>query len=224
MAGLQKAIFYNGFSDHFLTDGFAAGHVRNPRAQIQKWAAAHGLSFLSAGVFASVIHDNDGSLRTTGGRGLQVKNSRGDSWAARSDTELFRFNSLENPSVRLPTEAVVASLREVLETYRSGIVPTGFFSATLLVPFVNPKERPLVEIFAPTTDDRELDQIIQRVAWFLKVKIVTGFDKNVLLRFYAGMPDIVAQFGKDAAAAIAINPQLSVRLPRAYLDGYINIH
>src|SRR6266542_20322 len=33
----RRAIVYNAFADHFLSDGFAAGHVRVPRAEIRAW-------------------------------------------------------------------------------------------------------------------------------------------------------------------------------------------
>ena len=34
---LKKALFYNGVADHYLTDSFAAGHIRVPRKQILSW-------------------------------------------------------------------------------------------------------------------------------------------------------------------------------------------
>jgi hypothetical protein len=41
---LREAIFYNGFADHFLSDGFAAGHLRVPRHEIVDYAAQiHGV-------------------------------------------------------------------------------------------------------------------------------------------------------------------------------------
>jgi hypothetical protein len=38
----REAVYTNGFADHFLTDGFAAGHVRTPAAQIRRWAEDTG--------------------------------------------------------------------------------------------------------------------------------------------------------------------------------------
>lgn len=34
---IDKAMLYEAFSSHFLTDAYAAGHVRTPRAAISKW-------------------------------------------------------------------------------------------------------------------------------------------------------------------------------------------
>ena len=222
--GLNKAIFYNGFGDHFLTDGFAAGHIRNPRLQIHEWASRHEMNFLKAAVLSGVIHDNDGSLSLTSGKGLLVKNSLGESWFTRSDAELFRLNSLDDLSIRQPEAAVIASLQELFETYDSGVVPLGTFKAIWKVPFIHPDESSLTEVFPAHASKKLLDAIIHRVPWFMKLKPLTGFDGITLLQFFAALPEIVARFKLDAAGIIASDPQLKERLPPLYIDGYLDLH
>ena len=38
----RQALYTNAFADHFLTDGFAAGHIRVPRSEILCWAQNKG--------------------------------------------------------------------------------------------------------------------------------------------------------------------------------------
>ena len=223
LEGLHKAIFYNGFSDHFLTDGFAAGHVRNPRSQIRKWANLNNIGSLVSGVLSNVIHENDGSMLKTDGSGLKVTNSRGDHWSTRGDAALFWMNSVDDSSVHLPVEAVFTSLREVLDTYDSGVAPTGAFAATLIVPIVDKDERSLKEIFSPDLNDQETEKILKNIAWYLKLKVVTGFDKRVLKQFFSELPRIIEQFKWDVADLILKEPRLKERLPSSYLEGYLNL-
>ncbi|MFN7131478.1 MAG: hypothetical protein ACK4N5_05305, partial [Myxococcales bacterium] len=81
-----QALVTNAFADHFLTDAFAAGHVRVPRAEIRAWARAQGLSDKLAGALSKLLHDQDGHVRSVhatdegalaADEGLPVRNARG---------------------------------------------------------------------------------------------------------------------------------------------------
>ena len=60
----RRALFTNAFADHFLTDGFAAGHIRVPRAQIRAWAPQVDYSDKLAGALSKLLHDQDGHIDT----------------------------------------------------------------------------------------------------------------------------------------------------------------
>ncbi len=80
-AELNNAYFVEGFADHFLTDLFAAGHLRTPRAEVVDYCAnlPQGLSsFLT-----KLMHDQDGTT------GLNIVNGRGETWFGAGDNHYY---------------------------------------------------------------------------------------------------------------------------------------
>jgi hypothetical protein len=215
-----RALFHNAFADHFLTDGFASGHIRDPRIQILQWARAGGLSDRAAGTLAKVIHDRDGEIRVSGEHGLRVSNARGDRWLTRCDAQLFWKNTMEHPSIHIPVQALAASLGEILDAYENGRAVDGFYAATEYVPFPAADERRLIELFPSTMPEAEYDRIMQQMAFYARIKAFSGVDKSVLKNLTASLPGIMQNFRHAVQHEILRDPNLSLRLPRDYLDAY----
>jgi hypothetical protein len=215
-----QALFMNAFADHFLTDGFASGHIRDPRVQILQWGRANGLSDRASGTLAKVIHDRDGEIRVSGEHGLQVTNARGDSWLTRCDSQLFWNNTMEDPSIVVPVRAVEASVREVLEAYDNGTAVSGVYAATELVPFPARAERRLIELFPKDLAEAEYDKIMKQMAFYTRIKAFSGVDRSVLKSLTASLPGIMQNFRNDVQSEILRDPILTQRLPQAYLDAY----
>jgi hypothetical protein len=215
-----QALFMNAFADHFLTDGFASGHIRDPRVQILQWGRANGLSDRASGTLAKVIHDRDGEIRVSGEHGLQVTNARGDSWLTRCDAQLFWNNTMEDPSIVVPVRAVEASVREVLDAYDNGKVEPGVYAATEMVPFPSRAERRLIELFPKDLPEAEYDKIMRQMAFYTRIKAFSGVDKTVLKSLTASLPGIMQNFRNDVQSEILRDPILTQRLPQAYLDAY----
>jgi len=76
---LKDALFYNAFADHFLTDSFAAGHLRTPRLTLSK----HGEGLLKGGVHSYQMHEEDNE------HGLWAENLLGYVFFASGDGEVF---------------------------------------------------------------------------------------------------------------------------------------
>jgi hypothetical protein len=219
----MQALFLNAFADHFLTDGFAAGHVRAPRAQILKWAGSVNLHERAAGTLAKIIHDRDGEIRQSGEHGLNVSNARGDSWLTRCDAQLFWKNSLDDPSIALPAQAVAASVQEVVNAYERGISVSGVFAATEFVPFPAAHERPLTALLPANMPDASYDAIVKQMPFYMQIKVFSGVDKGVIKQLTAALPGIMQEFRRDVDLVIAQNPVLTRRLPQAYLEAYRRI-
>jgi hypothetical protein len=143
----RRALYTNAFADHFLTDAFAAGHIRVPRAEIRAWAEGRGLGEKIAGALSKVLHDQDGhvdltSLHGTGdenGRpiqdGLLVQDSAGVTWNTRCDGQLFLNEGAAGSTViERPVAAVAASVEEVLCAWKRGQLPTGIYDALRPLP------------------------------------------------------------------------------------------
>lgn len=220
---LNEAIFTNAFADHFLTDGFASGHIRNPRVQILDWAKSQNLSDRAAGTLAKILHDRDGEVRESGEHGLNVTNARGDDWLTRCDSQLFWKNTMEDKSIQLPIQAVEASVRELLDVYETGEIAQGLYAAASFVPYPAVGERNLINVFPANMADAEYDQLNARMAFYTKIKAFSGVDKGVLKRFAAELPQIMQRFRNDIHGAIVQDQELSRHLPAAYLSAYSNI-
>lgn len=154
----RRAVVYNAFADHFLSDGFAAGHVRVPRAVIRSWARARSLSEKLAGSFSKLLHDADGHVETLHGSaeavrkpgdGLRVKNANGDAWETFCDGQLFLFpGSTDSPAVRLPVAAIAASVLELVTSWKTGTLPDGLFTASRFVACPHPDAPGLADKFS----------------------------------------------------------------------------
>jgi len=220
---LEKAIFFNGFADHFLTDAFASGHIRTPRQQIMDWAKENKIRSTVADVIAKLLHDRDGEVRRSGEHGLLVRNSLGYRWLARCDSQLFWQQSLEDPGVTQVTDAVAASLAEILETYATGKQTEGIFAASWHLPFVDPAEKQLTEIFSTNLSESDYQAILSNASWYLQSKLLTGFDEDLFRKFLQDLPAIMQSFRQDVREQIAISPLLQQRLPENYLEAFTRV-
>lgn len=218
----RRAVFTNAFADHFLTDGFATGHIRNPRAQSLAWQKEHGHPELAVHSLAKLLHDHDHLLRDNHGPGLLVTNTRGDSWRTRCDGELYIVSHPKDRHLRLPSEAVEISMTEVLEAFDKGTSPSGVFRAAELVPFVAPGEEDLIQTFNPNVPEEQLKRWLGGLGIVSKVSFITGLDEEITRTFFGALPGIMEQFRRDVRQE-STDPVLAKRLPQAYVNGYIGI-
>lgn len=77
---LRAAYFVDAFGAHFLSDLFAAGHIRVPRAEMAQLCNSfnHSISLAAKG-----MHDLDGDS------GLTFVNGRGDTWFGKGDKNYY---------------------------------------------------------------------------------------------------------------------------------------
>lgn len=227
-----EALVHNAFADHFLTDGFAAGHVRVPRAEIIAWASALGWSDKRAGALSKLLHDQDGHVggthaegehRSAKDQGLPVLNARGDRFFARCDGQLFLGAKRDEAgSTELAVDAVAASVREVLVAWRTGELPSETYAATTFVPFPDPGAPSLAEKFPARMSDKRLDALFASLAWYSQIPwIGPGLEKAHVRRLFEDLPTIMASFAKSVSESV--DATLERRLPRAYIEAYRSI-
>lgn len=106
---LNKAYFVEGYADHFLTDLFASGHLRTPRAEVVDYCSnlPQGLSsFLT-----KLMHDQDGST------GLNIVNGRGEIWFGAGDNHYY---TQENATNRVrATGTLQQSVDQIYSAYQT---------------------------------------------------------------------------------------------------------
>jgi hypothetical protein len=108
---LTTAYAMNAFADHFLSDLFSAGHMREPRRQIYQGAT----DGISANLCCKGMHDEDSKF------GLRVSNAAGNTWRAYGDKKYFATVNQQNKE--LVNAAVQASATEIFDAFINGVQP-----------------------------------------------------------------------------------------------------
>jgi hypothetical protein len=229
----MRAVYYNGFADHFLTDAFAAGHIRVPRAEIRAWAPGRGYSGKLAGLLSKVLHDQDGhidSIHAQGesplsdDEGLPVRNALGVEWSTRCDGQLFLVHKDDSaPLIAEPVAAVAASLVELHRAQEQKVAPRGPFAALQHVPFPRPGSQGLAAKFRDTSPER-LEELLDSFRWYTKVKFVeASLNKDNVGALFAALPELMRQFAANIARDFETSAVLRERLPSAYVEGFRKI-
>lgn len=223
---LNKALIFNAYADHYLTDAFASGHIRVPRVQIKDWAKDElpGTLRSSRGDLLSMFLHNTESLnlRTRKEEGLRVQNSRGDVWLTRGDGHLNLFATDKDPTLNLPRLAVTESFKDILVAAMYGDLPEGVFQATQLVPFQN--DIPLIDKLAPEHQHVKKNS---DVAWLIFSSAPMSekfiFFKSDFTKMLDNLATIFIRFRQDVAREQIENKQLEKRLPTKYLQSYLDV-
>jgi hypothetical protein len=233
----MRAMFHNGFADHFLTDGFAAGHIRVPRQQIREWAPSQNYSGKLAGLLSKVLHDQDGHVHgfhakgeqsLAEGEGLPVRNSRGGEWSARCDGQMFLVGSKQTePLIAHPVAAVAASLQEVFDAQQNGVGPRGEYAALEYVPFPKPGGQTLVEKFSDTSPEH-LEELLESCRWYLELTFLepvtdANLSQEKLSNLFRALPELMRKFRDNVAHDYDTRADLRERLPQAYVEAFRSI-
>ncbi|MGV3624120.1 MAG: hypothetical protein ACO1OB_25105, partial [Archangium sp.] len=199
----KRALVINAFADHFLTDGFAAGHIRVPRAEIIKWAADLGWSDKLAGILSKLLHDQDGHVTSlhgenSKGEGLDVTNSKGARWRTFCDGQLFLFpGATRNDEVKQPVQAVAASLVELVNSLEVGTLPGGTFAALDHVPFPHADEFSLADKFANWPTPR-IDKLIKSCGFYAKIPwLGPGLKRTHVQQLAKALPELMKRFAAN---------------------------
>jgi len=116
---LERALMINACACHFLSDAFAAGHIRTPAQQLffhgddAEWKLTKNID----GLLAMHMHDNDN------GMGLEVQNAKGEQWRSYGDGCLNIPQNIDNKNRQIKTLTI--SAQEVFEAYKTSTLRGG---------------------------------------------------------------------------------------------------
>ncbi|MCC6128194.1 MAG: hypothetical protein IT584_03225 [Chlamydiae bacterium] len=115
---LKRAYALEAFACHFLTDLFAAGHVRNQRGPLELFLKnqldfSPKFSKSLAGILTGAQHEYDGE------KGLEVSSPRGEVWRAYGDGFFFTPQNTQNQKHAIC--AVQQSVNEVFGSYKQQV-------------------------------------------------------------------------------------------------------
>jgi hypothetical protein len=231
----RRALYTNAFADHFLTDGFAAGHIRVPRAEIRTWASENQLSEKVAGALSKLLHDQDGhvdihSLHSDASEhregndknGLRVKDATGACWYTYCDGQLFLETQQGQHAVERAVLAVSASVCELLLAWKRAELPAGVYEATKFVPFPHPETPALTTKFPADMPEADIDRLWDNVSWYAKVPWISGLERSHIKALFRALPQIMENFRTNIAAA-ADDAELRRRIDPRYIEAYKNI-
>lgn len=221
---LERALIINAFADHYLSDSFAAGHVRVPRVEIKEWADKRlpGLFRRTRGdLLSMVLHDTEGQHLLTGEKnGLRVANSYGHVWTTRGDSHLHKPDNTVDQVFAIPLIALKESFKELLLTLKTGHLPQGEYRATVFVPFSI--DVPLSERLSSIYQGMPHADIVKELHSSLPSLLRLFFSKPDVDRMVRSFDAIFAQFRKNVEHDIGTNSDLSNRLPAKYREAMVN--
>ncbi len=137
---LKLAYAIDAYTCHFLTDLFAAGHIRNQRGALESFLISQ-LGFSEtvakplAGILTGAQHEKDGH------DGLNVYNANGDHWRAYGDGSFFGPNNKENRD-----KVIQATQESVNEIYNAYLNPEAYLN-------FNSSQQSSVRKFIPKVED-----------------------------------------------------------------------
>lgn len=108
---LELAYAMNAFASHFLSDRYAAGHMRTPRNELGRLINPKIIGSL----LVRFMHEEDNLY------GLHVHNKRGDHWLAAGDKSYFSPRALLHQTQQLL--ALQASADQIFMAYQQGKAP-----------------------------------------------------------------------------------------------------
>ncbi len=220
----RKALYTNGYADHLLSDAFSAGHIRIPRTQLKKWGRNNLRGLLrkyKGDVLATILHNTEAKDSSGSEIGFSVKNSVGNKWKTRSDSKLNECRQESHIGIRLPIEAIKASVIEVLRAYKTGKQPKGVFAATKLVPFSD--EPSFKEKFDSLIQREGLRPLAKRLRKAAPVPLRWVITKRNVAHMLNNIEPIMSSFRADVGLNLGINSELEHRLPKKYIDAYLNV-
>ena len=120
---LKQAYFLEGFAQHYLTDLFSSGHMREPRRILHKTylgapkqPSQPDIELYPADLCAQKQHDEDCA------NGLWVENQLGEAWPAYGDKQLFTDKSAKN--FQQAVQAGQSGILEIWNTYKGADIPS----------------------------------------------------------------------------------------------------
>ncbi|MCB0384845.1 MAG: hypothetical protein KDD43_05585, partial [Bdellovibrionales bacterium] len=124
--------------------------------------------------------------------------------------------------IRMPVEAVARSVHEILVAYETGQLPSGVYSAAHLVPYAD--DSGLEAKVQSLVSEEGINDLAERLRDSLPSVLKLIISKKDFRKMLRKMGSIMGLFRRDVARDLEKDSKLSDRLPRAYIDAYLNVN
>ncbi len=197
---LELAYAMEAFATHYLSDHFAAGHLRTPRGELKNKVSPAVLGSL----LANYMHNEENKY------GIHVHNALGDQWIVYGDFSYF--NPLNQLNRQMLLKTLQQSADELFEAYNSGVIREQ--SRVLeMIPYVD-----------PLTDDNNLD-ITPMFFWddvtkqlYRRTDLSNPYDKKVTSSWWGWSTLLLLknQYGITSTIQLSLTNYLSQFKPEPF--------
>lgn len=111
---LERAYAMDAYACHYLSDHYAAGHIRTPREELKDKVTPAVLGSL----LANYMHNEENKF------GIHVTNKLGDQWVVYGDYSYF--NPFNQTNQQMLLRALQQSADELFDAYQTGVLPDKF--------------------------------------------------------------------------------------------------
>ena len=183
----------DAFASHFLSDHFAAGHLRTPREELKNKVTPAVLGFL----LANYMHNEENK------HGIHVHNALGDQWIVYGDFSYFNPMNQINRQMLLRT--LQQSADEVFNTYYSGAMPAKS-NVLEMIPYTDPlnagNNLDITPLFYWDNDTQQL---------FRRTNLSNPYDKNLTSSWWGWSTLILlkSQYGITSTIQLSLTKYLS---------------
>ena len=201
-ADLELAYAMDAFATHYLSDHFAAGHLRTPRSELQDKVTPAVLGIL----LANYMHNEENKY------GIHVYNALGDQWIVYGDYSYF--NPLNQLNRQMLLKTIQQSADEVFDAYYSGTMPEKS-SVLDMIPYP-----------APLNDESNLD-ITPMFYWdeetkqlFRRTDLSNPYDKRLTNSWWGWSTLFLLknQYGITSTIQLSLTQYLSQYKPEEFND------
>ncbi len=200
---LELAYAMEAFASHYLSDHFAAGHLRTPREELKNKVTPAVLGSL----LSNYMHNEENKY------GLHVHNALGDQWIVYGDFSYF--NPLNQVNRQMLLKTLQQSADELFDVYNSGAIPERS-SVLDMLPYVT-----------SLTDENNLD-ITPMFFWddvnkqlYRRTDLSNPYDKNMTSSWWgwSTLLFLKNQYGITSTIQLSLTKYLSQFKPEKFDSG-----
>ena len=204
-ADLELAYAMDAFASHFLSDHFAAGHLRTPRANLKQKVTPAVLGSL----LANYMHDEENKY------GIHVNNALGEQWIVYGDFSYF--NPLNQLNRQMLLKTLQQSADEIFDAYSSGSIPEKS-NVLDMIPYASPlNDENNLDITPMFYWDEENKQLFRRT------DLSNPYDKRLTSSWWGWSTLVLlkSQYGITSTLQLSLMKNLSQYKPEKLEDNSV---
>lgn len=201
---LEIAYAMDAFATHFLSDRFAAGHLRTPRAALKHLVTPSVLGSL----LANYMHNEENRY------GLHVHNRLGEQWIVYGDFSYFNpFNQLNRQMI---LKTLQQSADEIFDAYYTGIMPAESIVLQMIPHTEQLNADTNLDITPLFVWDEQSNQLLRRN------NLANPYDKNLTNNWWGWSTLILlkSQYGITSTIQLGLTKYLSQFKPEEITRGF----
>ncbi|KGP63073.1 phosphatidylcholine-hydrolyzing phospholipase [Legionella norrlandica] len=194
---LEIAFAMDAFACHYLSDHFAAGHLRTPREELASIVTPAVLGAL----LSNYMHNEENKY------GVFVSNKLGEQWRVYGDYSYFNPFNQTNQQVLL--RALQASADEIFEAYYTGVLPKKYQVEEMIPHITQLNDENNMDIAPMFYWDNQSKQLLRRT------NLTNPYDKHWTNSWWGWSTLLLlkTQYGITSTVQLSLSKYLSQYVP-----------